>query len=133
MRWTRLDARDSLTLRYVSTDPQVEAHAGALLAERSTAAPISVSGLAPDDLDALAERHNAEWQAARETHVARAGAVAEQRIASLRAQRDSQTRAIEESRVTSRTRGSCACGTASWTQYVTGTTGSSSSTTANPT
>ncbi|MET7668181.1 helicase-related protein [Micromonospora luteifusca] len=95
--WTRLDARDSLTLRYVSTDPQVEAHAGALLAAAVDGGPDLGSGLTPDDLDALAERHNAEWQAARETHVARAGAVAEQRIASLRAQRDSQMRAIEES------------------------------------
>lgn len=96
--WTRLDARDSLTLRYISTHPQVEANAGALLTAAVDRDPGTTSQwLTPEDLDALDERHHAEWQAARETHVARARALAEQRIASLRAQRDSQVRAIGES------------------------------------
>ncbi|MGV9763604.1 DEAD/DEAH box helicase [Micromonospora tulbaghiae] len=92
--WTRLDARDSLTLRYISTDPAVEAAADSLLA-------LAVDGdgsLAPreSDMDALEKRHQRKWEVAREQHVVRAKTAGAQRVASLRAQRDRQLRAIQE-------------------------------------
>lgn len=92
--WTRLGSRDTLTLRYVSADPSVEAAADTLLA-------MAVDGDAQARLDAiqaelLETRHHAEWQSAREKHVSRASAAGAQRVASLRAQRDRQLRVVAE-------------------------------------
>jgi superfamily II DNA or RNA helicase len=93
--WTRLDSRDTLTLRYISTDPQVEAAAGQLLANATDGDPDQA--VTPGDSDALDRRHHGEWVTARDTHGARARAAAAQRAASLRAQRDRQLKAIDDS------------------------------------
>ncbi|MEW2144174.1 helicase-related protein [Micromonospora vinacea] len=92
--WTRLDVRDSLTLRYITTDPAVEAAAGSLLA-------LAIDGdggltLSQFEVDVLEQRHQREWEVAREQHVARARAAGAQRVASLRAQRDRQLRVVKE-------------------------------------
>ncbi|GAA1376643.1 DEAD/DEAH box helicase [Catellatospora chokoriensis] len=91
--WTRLGTADTLTLRYISTDPDVEAAAGVLLAQAVDGDPDSV--VPTVDMDALDLRHHLEWSAARDKHRARAGALADQRMASLRAQRDLQVQAVE--------------------------------------
>ncbi|MFF2031101.1 helicase-related protein [Arthrobacter sp. NPDC058192] len=93
--WTRFDSRDTLTLRYVSTDPIVEAAADALLATAVDGDPDSSVG--PSQADALGQRHHVEWEAARDRHVSHAKAAGAQRVASLRAQRDRQLRVVEES------------------------------------
>jgi len=93
--WTRLDSRDTLTLRYISTDPLVEAAAGALLA--MAVDNDSKETLSPPELEMLEQRHHIEWEAARGKHVARAKAAGAQRVASLKAQRDRQLRVVEES------------------------------------
>ncbi|MCW3842502.1 DEAD/DEAH box helicase [Micromonospora yasonensis] len=92
--WTRLDVRDSLTLRYISTDPAVEVAADSLLT-------LAVDGdasvaLYESDVDALEQRHQREWEVARNQHVARARAAGAQRVASLRAQRDRQLHVVQE-------------------------------------
>ncbi|WP_140425744.1 DEAD/DEAH box helicase [Cryobacterium sp. N19] len=91
--WTRFDSRDSMTLRYISTSPEVEAAAGGLLAVALDAD--SNAFVSRAETDALDERHHTEWEYARETHVARATASAKQRVASLRAQRDRQLSTVE--------------------------------------
>lgn len=93
--WTRLDSRDTLTLRYISMASQVEAVAGELLAKATDGDPGQI--IAPADTDALDHRHHSEWASARETHEQRACAAAAQRVASLRAQRDRQLKVIDES------------------------------------
>lgn len=92
--WTRFDSHDTLTLRYVSTNPSVEAAADTLLAMAVDGDPHA--GLSPIQMEALEQRHHAEWQSARDKHVARAKAAGIQRVASLRAQRDRQLRVVEE-------------------------------------
>ncbi|MEV6927605.1 SNF2-related protein [Dactylosporangium sp. NPDC051485] len=93
--WTRLDSHDTLTLRYISTDPQAEAAAGELLANATDGD--SGHTVSSSDSDALDQRHHTEWASARDTHETRARAAATQRAASLRAQRDRQLKVIEES------------------------------------
>ncbi|MFI7284161.1 helicase-related protein [Micromonospora chersina] len=93
--WTRLDSRDTLTLRYISTDPRVEAAAGELLANATDGDP--EQALTPADAEALDRRHHSEWASARDTHGTRARAAAAQRVASLRAQRDRHLKVIDES------------------------------------
>lgn len=93
--WTRFDSHDTLTLRYVSTDPSVEAVADALLAMAVDGE--SEAGLGTTQVEMLEQRHHTEWQLARDKHVARAKAAGAQRVASLRAQRDRQLRVVEES------------------------------------
>ncbi|WP_081627283.1 DEAD/DEAH box helicase [Arthrobacter sp. 131MFCol6.1] len=93
--WTRLDSRDTLTLRYVSTDASVEAAADALLAMAVDGDPQAI--LEPKQAEMLEQRHLVEWAAARDKHVVRAKAAGAHRVASLRAQRDRQLRVVEES------------------------------------
>lgn len=92
--WTRFDSHDTLTLRYVSTDPSVEAAADTLLAMAVDGDPHA--RLSPIQAEALEQRHHAEWQSARDKHVARARAAGVQRVASLRTQRDRQLRVVKE-------------------------------------
>jgi superfamily II DNA or RNA helicase len=92
--WTRFDSRDTLTLRYVSTDASVEAAADALLA-MAVDGDLR-AGLAPVQAEMLEQRHHVEWVSARDKHVARAKAAGAQRVASLKAQRDRQLRVVEE-------------------------------------
>ncbi|MDF9751559.1 helicase-related protein [Arthrobacter sp. ES3-54] len=92
--WTRFDSRDTLTLRYVSTDASVEAAADALLAMAVDGGP--QTGLGPMQAEMLEQRHHVEWESARDKHVARAKAAGAQRVASLKAQRDRQLRVVEE-------------------------------------
>lgn len=92
--WTRFDSRDSLTLRYISTDPNVEAAAGTLLAMAEDGSPTASIG--PVEADELDQRHHLEWESSRDKHVARAMTAGTQRVASLRAQRDRQLLAIQE-------------------------------------
>ena len=92
--WTRFDSRDTLTLRYVSTDASVEAAADALLAMAVDGDPQTSLGATQAEM--LEQRHHIEWEAARNKHVARAKAAGAQRVASLRAQRDRQLRVVEE-------------------------------------
>ncbi|WCI09661.1 helicase-related protein [Arthrobacter sp. OVS8] len=90
--WTRFDARDTLTLRYISTDPSVEAVADVLLAMAVDGDPQAAMGSRQGEL--LEQRHHVEWELARDNHVTRAKAAGAQRVASLRAQRDRQLRVV---------------------------------------
>jgi ATP-dependent helicase HepA len=86
--WTRLQVRDSLTLRYIALDPAVEAAADKLL-------PIADDGdfdtqISPTELSALEVQLHSDWDAARQEHVAHVRDSAAQRVAALRAQRDRQ-------------------------------------------
>ena len=54
------------------------------------------AGLVTMQAEMLEQRHHAEWESARDKHVARAKAAGAQRVASLRAQRDRQLRVVEE-------------------------------------
>jgi superfamily II DNA or RNA helicase len=92
--WTRFDSRDTLTLRYVSTDASVEAAADTLLGKAVDGDP--QAGLGHMQAEMLEQRHHVEWESARDKHVARAKAAGAQRVASLRAQRDRQLRVVEE-------------------------------------
>ncbi|APE09311.1 hypothetical protein BO226_08900 [Rhodococcus sp. 2G] len=92
--WTRLDSRDTLTLRYISTDPAVEEIADVLLTKAVDGDPDAVVDAPGSKM--LEQRHHLEWKSARERHIARAHAAGEQRVASLRAQRDQQLRVLEE-------------------------------------
>ncbi|OHV20900.1 hypothetical protein BBK14_27520 [Parafrankia soli] len=92
--WTRFDTRDTLTLRYISTDQDVEAVADSLLA-------MALDGdheatIESKDVELLEQRHHMEWCSARDRHVSRAHTAAAQRVASLHAQRDRQLRTLEE-------------------------------------
>lgn len=92
--WTRFDSRDTLTLRYISTSPEVEQSAGQLLS-------IALDGDLSDHLslaetEALDLRHSAEWELSRDKHVSGAQAAGAQRVASLKSQRDRQLRSIQE-------------------------------------
>lgn len=92
--WTRFDSRDTLTLRYVSTDPSVEAAADTLLAKAVDGDP--QTSLGHMEAEMLEQRHRIEWESAHDKHVARATAAGAQRVASLRAQRDRQLRVVQD-------------------------------------
>ncbi|RYF60049.1 MAG: helicase [Comamonadaceae bacterium] len=92
--WTRIDTRDTLTLRYISLDPDVETAADRLLASAVDGDPDTTVGPAESDL--LEQRHFAEWESARAKHISRSSAAGAQRVASLQAQQDRQVHFLEE-------------------------------------